>query len=122
MAQYPARYGSLVVDRGRCARLISAPGDQRVAAHGAPEPAAHRRTRAPSAKQPLPEREPMQTLCACLCNQAGHTGVCRGAAEDGLRLAPGQPSIVAGPVCRGCFEAVRPLSTRYGPARVQHQT
>lgn len=57
----------------------------------------------------------MQNLCACLCNQAGHTGVCRGSAESGLRLAPGQPSIVDGPVCRGCFEAVRPLSTRYGP-------
>lgn len=64
----------------------------------------------------------MPNLCACLCNQAGHTGVCRGSAEPGLRLAPGQPSIVDGPVCRGCFEAVRPLSTRYGPARVQPRT
>lgn len=54
----------------------------------------------------------MRNLCACLCNQAGHTGVCLGWAEPELRLLPSQPCIVTGPVCRGCFEAVRPRDAR----------
>lgn len=49
----------------------------------------------------------MEVLCACLCNQAGHSGRCREVAEPGLDLLPGQPHILAGAVCRGCFEAVR---------------
>ncbi|MFR9731150.1 hypothetical protein ACL03H_18140 [Saccharopolyspora sp. MS10] len=48
----------------------------------------------------------MDSLCTCLCRQAGHHGICQETPEHGLRLlAPQLTMTSTGEVCRACYQA-----------------
>lgn len=50
----------------------------------------------------------MQTMCACLCNAAGHHGICRQQPDMQWRPPLTWPTTIpGGNMCRACFETVR---------------
>lgn len=50
----------------------------------------------------------MHTLCTCLCNKAGHHGICQEEADPACVLdCPELQLYTPGSMCRTCYKAVR---------------